>query len=103
MSNQASTSSAGKFADNIEQWARDDKLVLRLNEVLTLGLSLSFMAALAFIASPVKLPPGRARLVTRPSRTGSSGTAKTMGIVAVAFAANAAAGLPTAAITATRR
>ncbi len=102
MSNQASTSSAGKFADNIEQWERD-KLVLRLNEVLTLGLSLSFMAALAFIASPVKLPPGRARLVTRPSRTGSSGTAKTMGIVAVAFAANAAAGLPTAAITATRR
>jgi hypothetical protein len=49
MSNQASTSSAGKFADNIEHWERD-KLVLRLNEVLTLGLSLSFMAALAFIA-----------------------------------------------------
>ena len=50
MSNQTSTSSAGKFADNIEQWARDDKLVLRLNEVLTLGLSLCVMAALAFIA-----------------------------------------------------
>jgi hypothetical protein len=49
MSNQASTSSAGKFADNIEQWERD-KLVLRLNEVLTLGLSLCVMAALAFIA-----------------------------------------------------
>jgi hypothetical protein len=49
MSNQASTSSAGKFADNIEQWERDN-LVLRLNEVLTLGLSLCIMAALAFIA-----------------------------------------------------
>jgi hypothetical protein len=49
MSNQASTSSAGKFADNIEQWERDN-VVLRLNEVLTLGLSLCVMAALAFIA-----------------------------------------------------
>jgi hypothetical protein len=49
MSNQASTSSAGKFADNIEQWERDN-LVLRLKEVLTLGLSLCVMAALAFIA-----------------------------------------------------
>src|SRR5262245_62633368 len=32
---------------------------------------------------PVALPPGRARLATRPSRTGSSGTEKTMGIVVV--------------------
>ena len=39
---------------------------------------------------PVALPPGRARLATRPSLTGSSGTVKTMGIVAVAaLAANA--------------
>ena len=41
---------------------------------------------------PVKLPPGRARLATRPSLTGSSGTAKTMGIAVVAaLAANAVA------------
>src|ERR1039458_9582208 len=30
---------------------------------------------------PVTLPPGRARLATRPSLTGSSGTPKTTGIV----------------------
>ena len=41
---------------------------------------------------PVRLPPGRARLATRPSATGSSATAKTIGIVVVAaLAANAAA------------
>ena len=41
---------------------------------------------------PVRLPPGRARLATRPSLTGSSPTMKTMGIVVVAaLAANAAA------------
>ena len=40
---------------------------------------------------PVALPPGRARLATRPSLTGSSVTGKTMGIVVVAaLAANAA-------------
>src|SRR5262249_21386511 len=51
---------------------------------------------------PVRLPPGRARLVTRPSLTGSSGTPKTMGIVVVAaLAANAAE--PSAAITETWR
>ena len=42
---------------------------------------------------PVALPPGRARLATRPSLTGSSPTPKTIGIVAVAaLAASAAAG-----------
>ena len=41
---------------------------------------------------PVRLPPGRPRLATRPSLTGSSETMKTMGIVVVAdLAANAAA------------
>ena len=53
---------------------------------------------------PVRLPPGRARLATRPSLTGSSPTTKTMGIVVVAaLAANAAAVLPVVAITATCR
>jgi hypothetical protein len=51
---------------------------------------------------PVALPPGRARLATRPSRTGSSGTPKTIGIVAVAaLAASEATMLPGVAITAT--
>ena len=53
---------------------------------------------------PVTLPPGRARLATRPSLTGSSPTVKTIGIVVVAaLAASAAACRPVAAITATWR
>jgi hypothetical protein len=56
------------------------------------------------ILIPVRLPPGRARLATRPSLTGSSAARKTMGIVVVvAFAANAEVGPPVAAITATCR
>ena len=39
---------------------------------------------------PVALPPGRARLATRPSWTGSSPTPKTIGIVAVAALAASA-------------
>ena len=53
---------------------------------------------------PVALPPGRARLATRPNLTGSSPTPKTIGIVVVAaLAASAAEVLPGVAITATRR
>src|SRR5262245_16420746 len=56
------------------------------------------------ILMPVALPPGRARLATRPSLTGSSPTPKTIGIVAVATLAASDAGLlPGVAITATRR
>jgi len=56
------------------------------------------------ILIPVRLPPGRARLATRPSRTGSSATTKTMGIVVVAaLAAKAERGPPVAAMTATCR
>ena len=52
--------------------------------------------------TPVMLPPGRVRLATRPSLTGSSPTAKTIGIVVVAaLAARAASELPGVAITAT--
>src|SRR5262249_41482221 len=52
---------------------------------------------------PVALPPGRARLATRPSLTGSSPTPKTIGIVVVAVLAASEAGLlPGVAITATR-
>ena len=53
---------------------------------------------------PVALPPGRARLATRPSWTGSSATAKTMGIVVVAALAAKAEGVPpVTAMTATCR
>ena len=41
---------------------------------------------------PVRLPPGRARLATRPSLTGSSPTPKTIGIVVVAALAASARG-----------
>src|SRR5262249_37256677 len=51
---------------------------------------------------PVRLPPGRARLVTRPILTGSSPTPKTMGIVVVAALAASAASGVTATIRATR-
>src|SRR5262245_22136359 len=51
---------------------------------------------------PVMFPPGRARLATRPSLTGSSARMKTMGIVVVAaLAANAP--FESVAITATCR
>src|SRR5262245_8769915 len=53
---------------------------------------------------PGQVPPGRARLATRPSLTGSSPTPKTIGIVVVAALAASAAALPAGvAITATRR
>src|SRR6516165_6060389 len=52
---------------------------------------------------PVALPPGRARLATNPSSTGSIPTPKTMGIVVVAALAASVAGAPPVEITATRR
>src|SRR6516162_7871652 len=53
---------------------------------------------------PVRFPPGRARLATRPMLTGFSATPKTTGIVAVAALAASAARLPPGvAITATWR
>ena len=42
--------------------------------------------------TPVRLPPGRARLATRPSLTGSPPLKKTIGIVEVAVFAASAAG-----------
>src|SRR6516162_3508940 len=52
---------------------------------------------------PVALLPGRARLATRPSLTGSSGTLKAIGSVCVAALAATAAPLPDAAIALTCR
>ena len=46
------------------------------------------------IYTPVMLPPGRLRLVTRPISTGSLPTENTIGIVGFArFASNAAVGV----------
>jgi hypothetical protein len=54
--------------------------------------------------TPVALPPGRLRLATMPSWTGSPAVINTMGIVVVAaFAASAGGGPPAVTMTATRR
>src|SRR5262249_53260762 len=53
--------------------------------------------------TPVRLPPGRARLATRPSFTGSSPILNTIGLVAVAALACNAVCEPQAAITETPR
>ena len=54
--------------------------------------------------TPVTLPPGRLRLVTKPSSTGSPPVRNTIGIVVVAaLAANTDAAVPGATTTATRR
>jgi len=50
---------------------------------------------------PVRLPPGRARLATRPLETGSAGPAKTMGMVLVACLAARAACVFAATMTST--
>src|SRR5262245_19485038 len=50
--------------------------------------------------TPVALPPGRARLATRPILTGSWPTPKTIGTIVVAALAASAGGLANAAITA---
>jgi len=52
---------------------------------------------------PVALPPGCARLATRPSLTGSSPTPKTIGITEVAALAANAVAFDGAAITLTLR
>ena len=53
---------------------------------------------------PVALPPGRARVETRPSLTGSSPTPNTIGIVVVAALAAIAVWVPPGvAITVTRQ
>jgi hypothetical protein len=56
------------------------------------------------LVTPVRLPPGRARLPTSPVATGSAPISKTIGIVGVAdLAASAAGAPPGATITATGR
>ena len=58
-------------------------------------------SSVARLFTPVALPPGRARLATSPSATGSAAVEKTIGIVVVAALAASADCVPAAAITAT--
>src|SRR6516165_9685476 len=55
------------------------------------------------IVTPVRLPPGRAKLATRPRSTGSEPLMNTTGIVGVASFATLAEGIASAAITSTLR
>ena len=55
-----------------------------------------------WIEIPVTLPPGRAKLETRPALTGSNATAKTIGMVVIACFSTAAA-FPYVTITSTCR
>src|SRR4029077_7776334 len=48
--------------------------------------------------TPVRLPPGRLRLVAKPNCTGSTPMWKTIGMVAVAALAASVAGVPTLTI-----
>jgi hypothetical protein len=57
----------------------------------------------AMLLKPVMLPPGRARLETRPIPTGSPTPVKTIGIVEVAVFAARAAACPAGTITSTSR
>ena len=52
------------------------------------------ISSTARMLTPVRLPPGRARLATKPFATGSPPPAKTIGIVEVAFFAASAEGGP---------
>ena len=69
------------------------------------SISRRFGATSMFISpNPVELPPGRLRLATRPTLTGSAPKLKTIGIVVVAALAASAAGVfPGVTMTATRR
>jgi hypothetical protein len=53
------------------------------------------------LVTPVRLLPGRFRLATSPTATGSNPISKTIGIVAVAAFAATAEGVPVVAMTAT--
>ena len=63
----------------------------------TASLSISSLFVFSSVdkpESPVTLPPGRARLATRPAPTGSPEFTITMGMVVVAFFAANGAGVP---------
>ena len=65
--------------------------------------SLLVFSSVAKLESPVTLPPGRARLATKPAPTGSAAFAITMGMVVVAFFAANAGRVPETTIRSTLR
>ena len=72
----------------------------------TASLSISSLLVLSSVAklvNPVTLPPGRARLSTRPAATGSEPLAITIGIVVVAFLTANATGVAVTTIRSTLR
>ena len=72
----------------------------------TASLSISSLFVISSVPkpeSPVTLPPGRARLVTKPESTGSAAFAITMGMAVVAFFAANASSVPTVTIKSTLR
>ena len=65
--------------------------------------SLLVFSSVAKLESPVTLPPGRARLATKPAPTGSPTFVITMGMVVVALLAANAARVPATTIRSTLR
>ena len=65
--------------------------------------SLLVFSSVAKLESPVTLPPGRARLATKPAPTGSPAFAITMGMVVVALLAANAGAVPVTTIRSTLR
>ena len=65
--------------------------------------SLLVFSSVAKVESPVTLPPGRARLATKPTPTGSPALVITMGMVVVAFLAANAGRVPATTIRSTLR
>ena len=105
------TTLAERILKSAAQGERDrdrllDAALMELPAVGTVSWSSSkrFGATSTFnVTAPVTLPPGRFRLATRPSSTGSLLVVKTMGIFEVAAFAMRLAGVLVAAITATPR
>jgi hypothetical protein len=90
----------------------DDELILAFREMhvgaLVIGTDAFFnnrfgATSPVIWVMPVTLPPGRPKLVTSPSWTGSPPVVKTIGIVVVAAFATRLAGVLVAAMTETRR
>ena len=101
----AAASTSRNVASVIDAWAGLTSTAMRAAPGTNSRNSPSRLAArsAAKKLTPVRLPPGRAKLETKPSLTGSLPVAKTMAIVVVAALAARAEGVSIAAMTATRR
>ena len=89
--------------EGLGEWIRGVAPTRRSDGSISRNSSTLFAAVSgAMLDSPVILPPGRARLATRPVPTGSPTDTMTIGIDAVASFAASAQGVKIAAITSTR-